>query len=324
MQLKDALDFVAPVLANKPTLPSLEHLYIAGGYLVAYDGLLAMCCPVEFPGAAKPHAKTLRKAVKAIGNATLVVAQQEKPSHITLSGGKVTVNVPVAPEDMPLPTPDFQGVPVLQGGKFLRVLKTLVPFTCEYDQRPWADTVLLKDEYAWACDIVSAVRMRLEVPMPAGNTLVVPRIAAEAIVATGVEPEVIYGSETRFVAQLPGNCFISAPTVTTPWPNLDFDAQFARAGGPVPEGFFEAAHKLSSFVKEDSDTVRFVTGAIRVEEDNAVLAEIKVDVPPIGTTSLQRIRQIASYAKTIDFSARPIVWHGEGIEGIINTHKTNA
>lgn len=316
VKLQAAMDFVQPAIKGKPTLPVLEHVCIAGGFLVAYNGLLAMCCPVEFPEASLPHAKTLAKAARAIGS-DLLVAKQNNGKDLVLSGNGVTVHVPATTDEFPMP--DFQGTPVLHQPKILRILKTLLPFTTEYEQRPWANTILLRGRYAWACNIVSAVRMELDAEIPAGVSVVIPVDAAEALVATGEEPEVIYTSETRFVAQLPGTRFISAPTVTTPWPSMDFDAQFARQGAAPPEGFFKGLAKLADFVG-DIDAVWIANGSAKVGNKVLEGASFLVNTPEVGKTSLLSLRLIEKHAVSMCFKQRPIVWHGEGIEGIVNSH----
>lgn len=319
MKLQEAMAFIRPAIKGTPTLPVLEHVCISGGYLVAYNGLLAMCCPVTFPEAALPHAKTLAKAAAAVGG-ELLVSKQNNGKHLVIAGNGVTVNVPSTTDEFPMP--DFQGTPVLQGVPILRVLKTLLPFTTDYEQRPWASTILLKGRHAWACNIVSAVRMELSAELPEGLSVVIPAMAAEALVATGEEPEVLYASETRFVAQLPGSRFVSAPTVTTPWPVLDFDAHFMRQGSAAPEGFFRGLAVLEGFLGT-LDEVWIGAGGLKVGNKVLEGASFRVNTPDVGKTSLLSLRLIERYAKTICFAKRPIVWHGEGIEGIVN-NKTDA
>lgn len=318
MLLSETVAFLAPaIVKDNKHLPILNHVRLTEGYAIAYDGILAMCCPVAIPVEACPNGEQFKAAAFSVGDEFQCV--QEVNGNITLRGGKVRVTVQCSVE--PYPMPDFHGTPLVALGEhgtvFVETLKKLLPFVVENESRPWMNTILFRGNRAVAtCGHALAW---CEVPWSTPQDVMVPAAIAKALIKLNTAPEYILGSASRFTVAYSGARYVSAPQVTTPWPNVDALLELPAPTRPTPPDFFAAIRTLMPFLGSMATArIYFKEGRIHSRGDKGI-ADIAVDGLPIEGKSMNVLaaKLMEAHATHLDFDGKVVGWSGNGMRGCI-------
>ena len=311
MRLSETCKVLSEAYRHKRVLPVLDHLHIEGGYAVAYDGLLACAVPVQVAFSCSPHAATFFDAVEVVGDDCSITLDG---SNLVLSGKGYNVGVPCTTD--PFPMPDFAAMEVLRIPGLLAILHELAPFsTGEDDQAPWKTTIRFAGEVAVATK--GPLLAQVDLPM-AVDPFVVPTCVVNVLKAAGGDPDEVRFSPTRFVAAYASGVFVSAPTVTTPWPDVSKLTAPRRVSTKWTKEDFSAVVKLNKFLAKGR--VNFRQDAVYVhnsagKESLVALSKCKSNV----AVDMDSIRAIANTATLLDIEAPMAYWEGEGIRGAIRT-----
>lgn len=318
MNLTETVKFLSPAIDKENSiLPVLDHVRLQGGYAIAYDGELAMCCPCDLPLTASPRGWTLEKAVEMLPDGYQVVQLPNGDLEFVSASkeSKRRVVVPCTTDEFPVP--DFNYVNPLPSPANLReVLKSLLPFV--YDKpdpnRPWINTVLLRHGKAVATGIHTMAWRSLDIPQDVDVNI--PLKAVRAMLSTKDDPAWIACTQMRFVAIYSDGRFLSTPSVATSWPDavatliqpviIDKDATPLLA----------AMGTVTGFVPKD-DHFYFVNGTVATEADGRG-ASCELDTPA-GLAGKFITKEcyslIHKLAKRFSINGDVFSWRGDSLEG---------
>lgn len=318
MNLSDTIKFIAPAICKKnSTLPVLNHVRFVGGYAIAYDSELAMCCPCDLPLTASPQGWTLEKAVEQLGQGYQVVQLPNGDLEFVSSdkGAKRRIIVPCTTDEFPMPDFNYTN-PLPAPSDFRSALRSLLPFMFDKEDanRPWVRTILLRHRKAVATSGHTIAWRPLDIPEDVDVNI--PRKAVEAIVSTKDDPAWIACTPTRFVAIYNDGRFLSTPSVSTPWPTKIADliqpVQIHMDIGPL----FAALASIAPFIPRD-ESFYCVNGTVATEPDGRG-ASCEIVLPAIMEgkhIAGDWYRQCAKVAKRFSAHGTWLAWDGDEIEG---------
>lgn len=311
MHLSETCKILEAAYRHKRVLPVLDHLQIASGYAVAFDGLLAVLAPVQVAFDCCPHAETFFAAVKKVGDACTITLEG---SDLVLAGNGYEIGVPCTTE--PFPMPDFGATEALRIPGLLDALHDLAPFTTsEDDNAPWKTCI----RFAGTVAVATRGALLAQVDLPeAVPPFTVPACVVDALKAAGGSPDEIRFSPTRFVAAYASNVFVSAPTVTTPWPDVTKLTEPREVRMSWTKDDFAKLIGLDTFLVKGR--LCFRKGEAYVHNGSGRETKVKLD-NAMGDCAIDMasVRAISGVATKLDLREPMAYWEGPGIRGAIRT-----
>jgi hypothetical protein len=313
-----ALKFCAGSIAKKDFVPALKHFVIEHGLVRGYNGVLALCSPIPFDIACKPHAETL---IKAIANCSTTVQLSITPAgRLSVKSGTFKVFVDCIQEDTPHATPD--GVHVqLDGTALLAGLKAVAPFMSDDAARKWSNGVLIANSCLQVTNNIIAIQRW--VGFDFGAPITIPKEAIKEMLRIGDPPTHAQLSEGSITFHYDGNRWLRTQLYdSSQWPDFSkfLDNPDALVQ-PVDEEMFVAAEALRPFV-EKSGAVYFNMQQIATSPAENGGEGATYDVPSLmseGAYHVDHLLSLKSVATHIDWSLypKPCVFQGEMLRGAI-------
>lgn len=326
MNLTDTIKFISPAIDKKNTiLPVLDHVRIVGGYAIAYDGELAMCCPCDLPLTASPQGWTLEKAVELLSDGYQVVQLPNGDLEFVSAtkGAKRRVVVPCTTDEFPMPDFNYAN-PLPAPADFKETLRALLPFCYDKEDknRPWISTILLRHGKALATTVHTLAWKRSGVPLDVDVNI--PRKAVEAMLATKDDPAWISCTPLRFIAIYNDGRFLSTPSVATSWPKASVETLITplimdKDITPM----LDAMSAVAGFVPKEGEFY-FIDDAVATEPDGRG-ASCELEVPPLlkGRYIVKEWYALAAkVAKRYSLHGDVFAWRGDAIEGRYKLVKT--
>lgn len=309
--MKDQLNLVRGAVSKKDMVPVLTAFHIYNGRLQGMNGFIAIdtaCDDLKDMNITIP-AERFIKAVDACKSEPKLTLT--KSSLLVKSKGlKVTIPL-MAHDDFPRQEMEGKRKPCKN---LLQILTTLHPFVAEDATRPWACSVLLKDNYAYATNNVSIVRVPFK---HSYDSLLLPLYAVNELLRIAIEPASIYVSDS-WVGFVLGDSWLKARQLEGSWPDLSklFEEECSQL---VPEGLADYIDTLTRFVnKGDFPSIKFEDDKILLQEGGAEI-ECK-DLPEKGLYRAEPLITCLRVATHIDFSKypEPVPFKGkDGLQGIL-------
>lgn len=312
MELLQALKFVAGAVAKSDYLPALQHVAIGGGFVVSFNGTVALCAPVTLDLAACPRADIFAKAIAACTEpAQLHLTEQ----GLTVQSGALRVTVPCTHDTFPRVFPEGFAFPL--GGPLLPAFKALLPFVSTDTTKQWSNGILLRGSAAYATNNAILVEYWL------GGThfqveLNIPLAAVRALVHTNEEPARLQLTEKSATFHFADGRWMRTQLHPTTWPQSLTSLLSHTAATPLPEGFFAALAQLAGFA-EDGDAHLSAEG-IGTSTDSKLGAHVALaGLTPGPRFSVQQLSKLAELATAIDFAdyPQPCRFIGGNARGVI-------
>lgn len=309
----DSLRFVQGAVAKKDFVPSLTHFRIQGGTIRGYNGMLALCCPIDLDLDCSPKAVSFVKAIQTCKET--IQLHMTPAGRLSVKSGKFKALVDCTPADYPDVEPE--GVVMPLDGELLKVLKLLTPFIADDASRPWARGILLRGQSAFATNNIVLIERWLGYSFPV--ELNIPRSAVVEMIRIGEEPERLQICENNVTFHYSGNRWLRTQTYPTQWPDLGRILDKPANPLAIPEGLWEAAADLTPFVDELG---RLFLSAGMVTTGHGEGAGASIEVPGIldnGCFNVQQVMLLKGVAKTIDMTGYPgpCAFFGDKIRGAL-------
>lgn len=307
MELLQALKFVSGAVAKSDYLPALQHVAIGGGYVVSFNGTVALCAPVVLDLAACPRADIFAKAIAACTEpAQLHMTEQ----GLAVQSGALRVIVPVSQDTFPRVFPE--GFTHTLGGPLLPVLQTLEPLVSTDTSKQWCNGVLLRGSAAYAtnnqilCEywIGHCAPIELNLPLP----------AVRELLRIDEEPTRVQVAERSATFHFEDGRWMRTALYPTAWPQSLTSLLQHTEATPLPDGFFAALKQLAPFTDKDS----------HVYVEDGVLSTFGAEVKLQGLQSgshfnAAQLRKLNGVATAINFGdyPQPCRFTGERTRGVI-------
>lgn len=280
-----ALKFVQGAVSKKDFVPALSHFCIRDGRIMGYNGKMSLSAPIGLDIDCCPKAEPFVRAVQA--------CEETAQLHLTPAGklairsGKFRAFVDCLPE----PYPDIhpEGMRIEVNGELLPVLEMLLRFTAEDASRPWASSVLLCGDCAYATNNVIAVERWLGYHFP--YVLSVPRFAVRELLRIGEEPTYLQATQTSLTVHFAGDRWLHTQLSSIEWPDIPalLGALVNIHAGPLPTGLFEALDTVAAFPNAEG-RVYLAPGVAttgRAEDEGAA-----VEVPELKATGVFNLEML--------------------------------
>ncbi len=309
-----SLKFVQGAVAKKDFVPELNHFRIEGGRVKGYNGMIALCAPIELDLAITPLAVPFIKAIQA--------CQETISLHLTPAGrlsiksGKFKAFVDCINE--PYPGVEPEGYEIKLDGKFMDAVKVLAPFIAEDASRPWARGILFYDTSAYATNNVVLVERWLGYNFPVAIN--VPKQAVTELLRIDEEPERLQITEKNITFHFSGGRWLRTQTYTLEWPDVIRVLDQAANAAPFPESLFESIETLVPFVEEVPKIHFRPDGSIATSIHDGQGATVEVPAfGAIGTFNIHQFLLLKGVAAKIDLTRYPApsIFYGDLIRGAI-------
>jgi hypothetical protein len=311
LDLLAALKFVSGAVAKSDYLPALQHVAIGGGYVVSFNGTVALCAPIVLDLTACPRADVFAKAIAACTEpAQLHVTEQ----GLAVQSGALRVIVPCTKDTFPRVFPEGFDAPL--GGAFLPALELLEPLVSTDTSKPWCNGVLLCGSSAYATNNTILCEYWLSHLLPVDVNLPLP--AVRALIHIDEEPTRVQVGERSATFHFADGRWLRTALCPTAWPqSLTSLLSHTEPLPPLPDGFFAALKQIAPFAEMD---------AFIMDNGLATAADTKhgahVTVPGLRKGprfAMAQLRKLEGIATAINFCdyPQPCRFIGDGTRGVI-------
>lgn len=304
MELLQALKFVSGAVAKSDYMPALQHIAIGGGYVVSFNGTVALCAPVVLDLAACPRADIFAKAIAAC---TEPAQLHLIDTGLVVKSGALQVTVPCTRDTFPRVVPE--GFSCLVGDMFLQALKTLAPYVSTDTSKQAFNGVLFRGASAYATNNVVLVEYWCGNPLPVEINL--PLVAVHELLRIGDVPAKAQICERSATFHYPDGRWLRTSLHPTAWPPSLTQLLAHAEAPPLPAGFFAALAQLSPF----GEDLRLLDGKLATDA-----ATIELPGVPVGARfALQQLLSLDGIATSIAFAdyPNPCRFTGERTRGVI-------
>ena len=314
--LSDSLRFVQGAVARKDFIPALTHFMIEDGTIRGFNGVLALCSPIDCDINCKPFAPALKKAIE---NCRETVKLKMTPAgRLSISSGKFNARIDCITGDTPHALPEGEHV-VMDGEALIDALEALDPFIGDDASRPWSSSVLLAGKSAFATNNVTLAEywMGFDVPRPIG----LPAQTVREILRINDVPIDFQLTDTSITFHYEGNRWLRSQLFSVAeWPDLT--KVLDKESNPVeidPE-IFSGLETLKPFVDKLGRVIFKGDGTITTHKDEAEGASY--EVPGFNSTgiySLEMLMLLEDRVEMIDWSLypKPCLFFGQRLRGAI-------
>lgn len=315
-----ALKFVKGAVARKDFTPALTHFRIKGQQIVGYNGTLAISTPINVDLDVAPKAAAFVKAIDAC-NETISLHMATNGKLVVRSGSfKAHVDC-IDVESFPDIHPTGRFVDLAK--PLLPAFRALEPFLGEDASRPWAHSVCLCGQSAYATNNVVLAEYWLGAELPFKASVSVETV--REVLRIGEEPERLQLDANRISFHYPNGRWLSSNLVATEWPASVMallDKHVGDATVPVPEGFWPALEQLLPFVDEKKGRSVYLLGdrlATSLEPELDGVSVALACPGPLACYNARFLYELRTVAKDIAFASfpAPVAFFGDNVRGII-------
>lgn len=312
-----ALKFVRGAVAKKDFQPALTHFLISDGFVMGYDGVIALCSPIDLDVEAAPKAIPFVKAIERCTSEQIVVNLTET-GKLRLRSGRFRATIECTEEQEVLRHIRPEGEDVRTSDGLVSAFSALEPFIGTDASRPWAMGILLRGFSAYATNNIIVAEYWLGEGLPEVN---LPLSAIRELTRIGEQPHRIQLGTNSVTFHFSGDRWLRSQLLSTDWPDVAglFDRAFSMGNlQPFPPGFFEAIDTLSPFV-ETEGRILFREGCMTTVIEGGVGASVDiVGLPEMGAYHHKQLSLLKDRAAQIDFTAhpQPCPFVGKNLRGI--------
>lgn len=311
------LKFVQGAIAKKDFVPALTHFHIRDGYVLGYNGRLALCSPIQLDLAATPEGIPFVKAI--------ATCEEEVALSLTDNGRLAVRSGPfkafIRCTQDPYPDIRPEGEFYEMDGNLLEGLRKLQPFISEDASRPWSQGVLFDRHSAYATNNVILTEFWLGYRVP--KRINVPRTAVNELLRIGEEPLAMQANENSATFYYGGNRWLKTQLYSLEWPDVERILNFQALHKPVPQGLWKALHAMTAFVGEEGRVYLSPAGVATLSDFTATDgASVELPLPGVNACfNLQQLLRLEEIAESLDLpdslEPRPCLFFGKSLRGAI-------
>lgn len=325
----DALRFVSGAVSLLDTVPALSHYRIEAGFIMGFNGTVALCSPINLHIKATPHAEQLYRALKSC-DATVAITQTTNGRLLVRAGafsGRVDCLEDAA---YPAVAPDGPAYTVKPG--LCALFKKLLPIIGNDPTKLWMNGALLANGSITVTNgVVLAQAYTGDYMERACN---VPATAIKELVRVGLDPIAIQWGAQSVTFHFENGRWLRTSLFVDPWPLAKIEALLASVGTPDADGagycvapcFFPALKKLMPFCENEFARVELVSGLMTVRDSGRV-DRAKMDLNTLeghavmcqGDYNARELMKLDGLADIIYWADYPkaVGWSGNGVRGRI-------
>lgn len=312
-----ALKFVQGAVAKKDFLPAMTHFAIEKGTVRAYNGVLALCTPIDLTMDCKPKADKFVHAISKCPDDSTPVLTMTPAGRLSVKAGGFSAFVDCVQEDTPHVWPEGDRVD-FAGDAVLRAFEAVEPFIGSDASRPWSNGVLLRGESAFATNNVTLVEYWIGAAFP--RVVNVPRACVREMLRIKEAPTHAQMTDNSITFHYSENRWIRSQLFNTEWPDLKRILDVECSALPVDELLFIGLEKLKPFA-DKMGRVFIKGGKLQVvKDDGSEAAEFAVPgLQCEGVYSIEMLNLLQGIATEIDLTAypKPCLFFGKGLRGAI-------
>lgn len=314
--VSESLRFVRGAVSTKDLVPEMKHFVIEDGTVRAFNGVLALCSPVDLDIAAAPRAVPM---VQAITNCSdEVFLSLTKASRLRIQSGKFLVYIEcVELENLPHQKPEGT-VHEIDGAALLEGIRVCMPFVGNDASRPWTNGILLRDQSMFATNNVCLVEYWLGFQPP--RTINIPLAALKEIQRVKEPPSTIQICDHSATFHYSDGRWIRTQLLATEWPDLRPILEKPHEATPVPDGLFPALEAVKPFVEKDGRVYFKDGGRISTSYEDGLGASYEVPgLHPDGIYHVKMLELLDGAATKVDFTRYPehLIFYGDRLRGAI-------
>lgn len=308
------LRFVQGAVAKKDFLPAMTHFAIERGTVRAYNGTIALSCPIPFDIDCKPKAGPL---VQAIRNCKDTVTLSMTPAgRLRIQSGSFRAFVDCVHEETPHVLPE--GTPIeLDGEALLTALKVVEPFIGNDASRPWTNGVLLRGQSAFATNNVCLIEYW--VGSTFAHVVNIPRSAVKEMLRINEAPTHAQMTTTSMTFHYTDGRWVRTQLLSDAWPDLALILDVESDPKLLDERIFEGLETIAPF----SDKL----GRVWVQNEQLLTSKDEgegavFDIPGLkyeGIYQIDMLKLLQGVAQKIDFAQypKPCLFYGDRLRGAI-------
>jgi len=316
MDNSGALKFVRGGLVGKTSVPEMTHYAIQGGTIRAFNGVITLSSPIEFPVDCNPKAAPFGAALNRCSDK--VGIHKTKTGRICIQSGNMRAYIELIDTEMPHQEPEGTVVP-LDGDHFLRAISALKPFIGDDASRPWTNGILFSGRSAFATNNVCLVEYFLGTEFP--EEINIPVEAVKQMLLIEQPPTAIQISKNSATFHYKDGRWIHTLLYSLSWPPT---LREVIAGGkeplaPIPPDLFVGLETLADFLDKKDGRIWIRDGVIRTSIEDEVGASYAVEGMPDGCYNLHMLRLIESAAELASFTEypNPVAFQRGNMRGVI-------
>lgn len=309
----DSLKFVQGAVAKKDFVPALNHFRIQDRTVKGYNGVIALCGPIDLDLAITPKATPFIKAIQACTET--ISMHMTKAGRLSIKSGKFKANVDCI--DDPFPAIEPEGVNIPLDGRLLEAIKLLSPFIAEDASRPWARGILFRGQSAYATNNVVLVERWLGYDFPV--VINIPKQAVAELLRIDEEPERLQITEANATFHFSNNRWLRTQTYSLAWPDVTRVLDRESTPTPFPDGFFSSIETLIPFVGEQSAVYLMPDGSAMTSTNTDEGAQVAIAPFGVGMFNIHQLMLLQSVATKGDLTTypAPCIFYGDRIRGAI-------
>lgn len=309
------LRFVQGAVAKKDLMPAMTHFRIEGGFVRAYNGVLALCSPIAFDIDCVPHAE---KLVKAISNCKETPVLSMSPNgRLRLQSGPYKAFIECVEGETPHVQPQGEVVN-FDGEVLLKAMQVISPFIGNDASRPWTNGVLLRGQSAFATNNVCLIEYWLGTEVP--FVVNIPGMAVREMLRVNEPPTHAQIHENSLTLHYTDGRWIRTQLLETTWPDIGKILSVESNPSPIDPRLFEALEALSNM--SDSAGRVYMRDGVLQTHDSEAEAGASYEVAGLGIEGAYQINMLKlldGVATHADFTRypNPTLFFGERLRGAI-------
>jgi len=324
MSLYDALKFVQGSISKKGLVEGLTNFRISDGKVKGYNGVIALCSPIDTPLDCTPEAEPLLKAIQRCEDTVQMTLLANGKLNIKSGGFRVSVSC--LEGETPHVDPEGEIYPI-NGETLIKGLTAVKPFISSDASRPWSIGVLLENGSVFATNNVTIAQYTVGDPFPV--RCAIPRMAVHELLRIKEVPNAVQVCKNNLTFHYESGRWMRTQLLSLEWPNLEnildkfCDPQDSHT---VDETLFDALENIKPFV-DGVGKVYIDACKVRThwEESDGASHHIK-DNAIHGVYNIDLLLLMKDAAETYNFSgynidpklAIPGRFYGDRLRGVIS------
>lgn len=316
------LKFVQGAVAKKDLIPAMTHFRIENGFVRSYNGMMALCSPIDCDLDCIPLASQM---VDAIGKCDETpVLSMARNGSLRIVSGPVKFYVDCVDGETAHVEPKGQEV-FFDGEVLLAALKMLFPFTGEDASRPWTNGILLQKQSAFATNNVIVVEYWLGTDVPFVVNL--PKEAVREMLRIDEPPTHAQIDTNSLTLHYTDGRWIRTQLLETSWPDLTKILDHPSDPIEIDERLFEGMKKLER-AADELGRIYLLGDIMRThlspddEDPNDVEKGAEYNCAGMGIRGIYQMKMLKlleGVATHADFSRypNPTLFFGERLRGAI-------
>jgi len=308
------LQFVQGAIDKKELIPTLSHFKIEHHTIRSYNGILALCCPINLDLNCSPKAVPFVKAIKNCKDT--VNMSMTKTGRLSIRSGAFKAYIECIEKETAHVLPEGERFDI-DGESLITALKTVLPFVGGSTTQPWAEGILLRNQCAYATNNAAAIQYWTGIDFP--KICNIPKMAAKELIRIGEPPEYAQSTDNSISFRYSNGRWIRTALLNIQWPDIDKILDNPNNAVVINNELFDALTTIKPFV-DNQNRVYISNGLISSTILEGEGASYELDnFPYEGVYYLPVLNLLKGVATSIDFSAypKPCIFYGDNIRGAI-------